>query len=183
MMKMTPTPILTHPVCLDGGIKREWKEWRNRRKKENQWMQRFPSKPVKIGQFLMIRLSIKRNPQRLVGWELLISAGLVLITLTFHKGPYEATTLQAMVSPGWMLCYEERDATVSNCLLFHWTFYTSKHQMTSLSFDSQETLETLGSNNVHNSNEKIKITICLIKQNYNLHVHHSFLYISLLFAN
>ena len=35
----------------------------------------------------------------------------------------------------------------------------------------------------HDSNEKIKITICLIKQNYNLHLHHSFLYISLLFAN
>ena len=35
----------------------------------------------------------------------------------------------------------------------------------------------------HDSNEKIKITICRIKQNHNLHLHHSFLHISLLFAN
>ena len=54
-----------------------------------------------------------------MGRELLTSAGLVLITVTFHKGPYEATTQQAMVSPGRMLCYEGRDTTASNCLLFH----------------------------------------------------------------
>lgn len=69
MMKMTPTPILIHPVCLDGGIKREWKEWRKRRKKENQWIQRFPSKPVKIGQFFNDKIVNKEESTEAGGAE------------------------------------------------------------------------------------------------------------------
>ena len=182
MMKMTRTPILIHPVCLDGGIKREWKEWRKQRKKENQWIQRFPSKPVKIGQFLMIRLSIKRNPQRLVGPRTVdkcrFSANYRNLSQRSLWGYNPASN--GFSRPDAMLWRERYHG--EQLFAFPFSMYTSKHQMTSLSFHSQEALETFRIQQ-HDSNEKIKITICLIKQNYNLHLHHSFLYISLLFAN
>ena len=148
MMKMTPTPILIHPVCLDGGIKREWKGWRKRRKKENQWIQRFPSKPVKIGQFLMIRLSIKRNPQRLVGPRTVgkcrFSANYLNLSQRSLWGYNPASN--GFSRPDAMLWREKYHC--EQLFAFPLSMYTSKHQMTSLSFHSQESLETLGSNNM-----------------------------------
>ena len=148
MMKMTPTPILIHPVCLDGGIKREWKEWRKQRKKENQWIQRFPSKPVKIGQFLMIRLSIKRNPQRLVGPRTVdkcrFSANYRNLSQRSLWGYNPASN--GFSRPDAMLWRERYHC--EQLFAFPLSIYTSKCQMTSLSFHCQELLETLGFNNM-----------------------------------